>query len=177
MEMLTGGDGVLLTRRYVKMLGLFLVVISITLAVYLLWSRPSTQNANLQKYQNAVQTYEAAMQADTYGGKTPEETLQMFITALEKGDVDLASKYFLLEQNSNDPNYLTRKKWEGQLEIAKSENRIQAIIDTLREAKRDSSNQTTEDSAKFQVVTNGNLDAYIEMRRNNYSGVWKIESL
>ena len=38
--------------------------------------------------------YDRAM-ADTFGGKTPQETLQMYIAAVEKGDYELASKYFI----------------------------------------------------------------------------------
>lgn len=40
------------------------------------------------------ESYREAM-ADTYGGKTPQETLQMYIDAVEKGDYVLASKYFI----------------------------------------------------------------------------------
>jgi len=36
------------------------------------------------------------MSEDTYGGKTPEETLNLFIEALKKEDLELASKYFVL---------------------------------------------------------------------------------
>ncbi len=35
------------------------------------------------------------LQADTYGGETPEQTLQLFVEALEKKDAKLASKYYL----------------------------------------------------------------------------------
>lgn len=42
----------------------------------------------------AADDYARAM-ADTYGGKTPQETLQMYIDAVEKGDYALASKYFI----------------------------------------------------------------------------------
>ena len=35
---------------------------------------------------------------DTHGGDTPEETLLLFITALEMEDYELASKYYLVEQ-------------------------------------------------------------------------------
>ena len=38
--------------------------------------------------------YQRAM-ADTYGGKTPQETLHLYIEAVEKGDYELASKYFI----------------------------------------------------------------------------------
>jgi hypothetical protein len=35
---------------------------------------------------------------DTYGGDTPEETLRLFIDALKRGDTDLASKYFVVDE-------------------------------------------------------------------------------
>ena len=41
--------------------------------------------------------YEMAM-ADTFGGQTPQETLEMFIKAVEKGDYELASKYLVSEE-------------------------------------------------------------------------------
>lgn len=41
--------------------------------------------------------YQRAM-ADTYGGKTPQETLAMFIESVEAGDYALASKYFIGEK-------------------------------------------------------------------------------
>ncbi len=69
--------------------------------------------------------YDAAM-ADTYGGKTPQETLQMYIEAVEAGDYELASKYFV------------EKKREGELkslqngEIADIEN-ILSLLRKVRE--------------------------------------------
>ncbi len=44
---------------------------------------------------------EALDRKDTYGGKTPEETLELFIEALEAGDYELASKYYLPEQQES----------------------------------------------------------------------------
>ena len=40
--------------------------------------------------------------ADTYGGKTPQETLKMYIEAVEKGDYELASKYFIEEKREDE---------------------------------------------------------------------------
>ncbi len=37
---------------------------------------------------------EALEKADTFGGKTPEETIDLFISALKLGDIQLASKYY-----------------------------------------------------------------------------------
>ncbi len=38
-----------------------------------------------------------AYKNDTYGGDTPEETMDMFIEALKAGDLELASKYYVVE--------------------------------------------------------------------------------
>lgn len=47
----------------------------------------------LKKWEQDIYDKKAA---DKIGGKTPQETLQMFIDAVEKGDYELASKYFSL---------------------------------------------------------------------------------
>jgi len=39
---------------------------------------------------------------DTYGGATPEETLDLYIEALKVGDLELASKYFRLEDQERE---------------------------------------------------------------------------
>ena len=41
---------------------------------------------------------EEQLRNDRYGGKTPEETFDMFIAALEKEDIELASKYFVIQK-------------------------------------------------------------------------------
>lgn len=51
--------------------------------------------------QDEKDTY-AKMMADTYGGKTPQETLSMYIAAVEKGDYELASKYFVLDKQADE---------------------------------------------------------------------------
>lgn len=38
--------------------------------------------------------YEALEKVDTYGGKTPEETVDLFLVALKVGDIETASKYY-----------------------------------------------------------------------------------
>jgi len=54
------------------------------------------QQKNYEKYLTWKSSYEKAMSEDTYGGKTSEETLNLFIEALKKEDLELASKYFVL---------------------------------------------------------------------------------
>jgi hypothetical protein len=47
---------------------------------------------------NNIYKKEQAYKKDTYGGKTPQETYQMFLNALKAKDIELASKYFVLEE-------------------------------------------------------------------------------
>jgi hypothetical protein len=63
---------------------------------------------------------------DKYGGKTPEETFDMFIAALEKGDVELASKYFVLEK---------QESWLKTLREYKKEGLISNFVVELKETK------------------------------------------
>jgi hypothetical protein len=129
------------------------------------------KKASEQFYQGLEQYYQA-FREDTYGGKTPQETLNMFIEALEKGDIELASKYFAMDDN------LSREKWENGLRRAQIEGRISEIINLCYQFKPDrvqSWNTTTYD---FVIIGNDNLVHHtLRMKLNEYSGVWKIVSM
>lgn len=63
--------------------------------------------------------YKLAM-ADTYGGKTPQETLRMYIDAVQKRDYELASKYFIGDKQAGELKSLSgapRKNIEDILEL------------------------------------------------------------
>ncbi|TSA56814.1 hypothetical protein D4R42_02795, partial [bacterium] len=45
--------------------------------------------------------------ADTYGGETPEKTYGMFLQALKMEDIDLASKYFILDKQEEYKQFFT----------------------------------------------------------------------
>ena len=69
--------------------------------------------------------YRRAM-ADTYGGKKPPETLQMYIAAVEKGDYELASKYFIGEK---------QEKELAKLQESKQKNNIDFLLSYLIQTK------------------------------------------
>jgi len=50
--------------------------------------------------------------ADKIGGKTPQETLDLFIQAIEKNDYELASKYFIIEKQEEELKSLQNSKKE-----------------------------------------------------------------
>ncbi len=52
-----------------------------------------------------IARYKAVMAADMVGGKTPQETLDLFIVALRADDVEKAAGYFMLDDN------LSRAQW------------------------------------------------------------------
>ncbi len=62
---------------------------------------------------------------DKYGGKTPEETFDLFLEALRKGDIELASKYFELEN---------QEEWVEKLSQYKENN---SLSDFLKELERE----------------------------------------
>jgi len=170
--------------KYWKFAVGFLGIIILVAGGYFVWNKYLSPEAksnreterNYQKYLDWQKNYEDAMKNDTYGGKTPEETLKMFIDALKKGDAELASKYFMLEDDTNDPNYLTRKKWEDGISAKKESGAILDIINVLSRARVAGS--VMDGYYGFEARdSNGEIIADINMRLNTYSQVWKIESM
>src|SRR3990167_1475636 len=72
------------------------VLILAVLAV--VWFIPGYKSWQLQRAYDKV---EEPYYTDTYGGATPEETYALFIDALKAGDIELASRKFVLESQDN----------------------------------------------------------------------------
>ena len=126
----------------------------------------------VNQFNKGMELYEKTMTEDTYGGETPEETLAMFIEALEKKDIELASKYFVLDDN------LSRAKWEEGLEAVQQENRINNIIEMLKRAKKSMNQSGLNSEFQFVILGDNNLaENTIFMELNEFSNVWKIKSM
>lgn len=80
---------------------LFVLIIFLALGSLLTWKayeliQKQNELGRLVDEMNRERAEEFTRQmADTYGGKTPQATLAMYIEAVEKGDYELASKYFV----------------------------------------------------------------------------------
>jgi hypothetical protein len=156
------------------------VAVIFCLALVLVWNlylspeakKFHADRANYEKTMSGLATYENAMKNDTYGGKTPQETLDLFVAALEKEDIDLAWKYFLLEEDGSQNLH-----WKGFLEdIKKSDNMKRFASDIRRYAEFGGSN--IENYSGFILKNDkGEIEVQISMFFDRYSGVWKIESL
>jgi len=125
---------------------------------------------NYEKATKALSDFETAMKNDTYGGKTPQETLDMFIDALKKGDIELASKYFV----RNGAGQIDSKWMEG-LRNLKTENKLESVINKLLAVKLTFQD---DNGALFKYYnSNGEVDVLVDMNLNKYSNVWKIVSM
>ena len=74
--------------------------------------------------------YKRAM-ADTYGGKTPQETLQMYIDAVEKGDYELASKYFIGDYQEKELES-SRKMPSNEIQKYIDTNKMEILLDSVK---------------------------------------------
>lgn len=111
-----------------------------------------------ESIQKAKDEWHQMQMADTYGGKTPQETLNMYIAAVEKGDYELASKYFILENREKE-----LKSFDGA-----NKSDIQNIIDLI-EASLNNGGRYSFDNKEYIV------DKPIYIRALLYpNGTWKI---
>jgi len=125
-----------------------------------------------------VQELETALRNDTVGGKTPEETLALFLSALKNNDIELAGQYFALNTNEQSPYYLTRQEWIDGLNQTQKEGKIQSIIETLKKMQPSTNKDWGADQFVYVVLNGNGLAQYsLFLKLNKYSNVWKIESM
>ena len=102
---------------------------------------------------------------DTYGGKTPKETLELFIAAIEKEDFDLASKYFIINKQEG---------WRDRL-VKGEKQKLYNWIDLLKTAQDRGSLW----DGNFQMeVKNAAESANLIIDFIKYpQGIWKIQEM
>jgi len=126
------------------------------------------QNQKLAEYYEYKETEkksrEALYRADTYGGDTPEETLELFIQALEAENYELASKYFVPEA------------WSKELEDFKEAKGIDMYLEILKTYERDGGMFTSGDKYQIDFMSGGEQWHHERFILNEYSKKWKIES-
>lgn len=159
-----------MNKRFFLFWGVLVAMVVAVTGGYFVWTKYFKYD--LEKvYQEEERKYVEAMTADTYGGKTPQETLDMFVDALRKEDIELASKYFLLDEN------LSREKWEDYLTEVRNRGLLNKMADDIQN-RTQSVNGDNETDYGFEILNREGLVAVlIDMYLNKYSGAWKIESL
>ena len=103
--------------------------------------------------------------ADKIGGKTPQETLDLFIQAIEKNDYELASKYFIIEK---------QEEVKKELLALKEKNNLMLVINFFKNAEPDGNII----NGNFRMKSKTNLGPDYFIRFILYpSGNWKIEEI
>jgi len=141
--------------------------------LYRQWREAKEGQKAFQQFEQALDEYYQAFKNDTYGGKTPQETLNLFIDALEKGDLDLAAKYFAMDNN------LSREKWENALKETAKAGKLSSVIEILKQMKPSPIEPAITTTYEFVIIGKESelVDFSVEMELNEYSGVWKIRSM
>ncbi len=169
---------------------LFLVLLAGGVLWFVLNGMPFISNlrANWEAQRLQAQ-WEKPYREDTYGGKTPEETYDMFLDALRKGDTTLASKYFVVGDQA---------KWQKTLDEYKNNNLLSNFVKELENNRKiwtklppsgDLLFKDTESYGYSVVIKNGttaNIDGQkvnipagtydneTEFQLNTYTKIWKI---
>ena len=103
---------------------------------------------------------------DPYGGDTPEETLQLFIDALKKGDVELAAKYYIF--SSQERRYQDLIVLQEKNELANTIKRLEQFKLTKQESNK----------AFYVLVGDDNLVlSHITLERQIINNKWKLTDL
>jgi hypothetical protein len=132
---------------------------------------------------------------DTYGGKTPEETLDLYISALKAGDIELASKY---SEISVEKSKLQDEELRAYKEALERDGDLHVVLGNMNNiVKKGKKNIwsdtkvsfvysyiTKEQSTSTSVVSGEEIITVypkgieehvgVSLRLNPYTKVWKI---
>jgi len=173
------------------------VVILVLLAGGVLWSILGGMpyiNSLRSKWeaQRLQDQWEKPYREDKYGGKTPEETYDLFLAALRKGDTTLASRYFIVYKQDNwlktfqeyqSQNLLVnliseleqnRKFWNPQ---KRNDEEVSYTYSYTRETP--STTELPISGGKTQKITlpAGKFNAETIFSKNMMTNIWKISQL
>lgn len=123
------------------------------------------RNSTLQVLDYQNKQLEAQYKADIYGGDTPEETLKLFVGALEKKDFELASKYYVPEKQA------------GILKSFKSNktNATDGFISAYKNGKISASKSEVSETYGIDILAPGDkVPFYVRFIKNPFTNKWKI---
>ena len=150
------------TKKIILIVLLIMVVVVVGwygLKKYEQWSFWREMRSQADQFTFEQNRLKALVEADTYGGKTPQETLELFIKAVEAGDYELASKYFVVEKQG---------KWLDNLSSVENINEFLQVIIQAKNLAGDYSENKMTYSIHGQIL----LD-FIKYPSN----LWKINEI
>ena len=157
----------MLNKTLFKFLGGGIVIVALAVSAIYVFDYYQYRQSPEYQAQKYFEDLKRQYEQDTYGGDTPEETLQLFIDALKKGDTELASKYFVVEK---------QEEWIKNFSIAKENNNLHLYIDEVQRVNP--GKRTSAGKYLFTVVGNDSMAKFvIVLVINPSTNKWKIEDL
>ena len=116
------------SRKTVKILVWVVIVVFLILIIVNFFLGIYSRNLKATANEKLTQSFENIYNDDVFGGETPEETLRLFLEAMEESDLVLASQYFVTGNIQNQIYAYLRKiqkngtlkntqvQWEAALE-------------------------------------------------------------
>ena len=142
-----------------------LIWAGIILAVLILsvigWQYWQYTHSTYYQQMKAVKELEKLYADDTMGGKTPEETLALFLDAVKKEDFELASQYAIYDGREDLKKWLISIKEKGQ---------ITEFIIAYSQAIKEKGAGT---DIQFSVYEDGKEISNIGLSKD-LKGIWKI---
>ncbi len=152
---MSGGDN---RKKKLIWAGVILAVLILSVIGWQYWQY--THSVYYQQMK-AVKALEKLYIDDEIGGKTPEETLALFLDAVKKEDFDLASQYAIYNSREDLKKWLVSIKEKGQMA---------EFIKAYSQATKEKGAGT---DMQFSVYENGKEVSNIGLSKNP-KGIWKI---
>ena len=149
-----------MSNRNKKLIWAGIILAALILSV-IGWQYWQYTNSTYYQQMKAVKALEKLYADDNIGGKTPEETLALFLDAVKKEDFDLASQYAIYSAREDVKKWLIDIKENGQMEEF-----IKIYSQTVKEKGAGT-------DVAFNVYENNKVVDSIGMNKNP-KGIWKI---
>jgi hypothetical protein len=141
------------------------IVLAILIMAVIGWQYWQYTHSAYYQQMKAAKTLEKLYADDTMGGKTPEETLALFLEAVKKEDFDLASQYAI---------YGMRDSIKGNLLKIKNDGNINLLIEDLNRIEKVMTPEFGPDSLDFVIKENDIKKYTVLSMGKNKLGIWKI---
>jgi len=140
-----------LSQKYLFIFLLLLILASGTVIFFYYFSAQGQQARRYTKELNTLyqkeQEQETQSRQDQYGDITPEKTYQLFLTALKNNDPELASKYFIMDQQETYKQLF--------LSIQKN-NEWDKMMEDLLDSRNSEGEYENKESYLIQILDNSN---------------------
>jgi hypothetical protein len=166
---------------------LFLVLVANLGPSFGQYLNKKSQEIYINKLKKESARIEALERADTYGGKTPEETLDLYIEALKKGDLESAIKYIRVDQQERSLKELKSVELEtGNLKYAisyavdvrnfgkKTCTKDGCIMEYVYINKKEQAVNLGESGDTLLIPEGNKRKKIFNFELNSYAQIWKI---